>query len=236
MTKLVTIALIGDFNSSVTAHLAIPRAIKLAAKMNQINVQYKWLDTDSLKNDIDSILSEFQGIWCVPASPYKNMQGALSAIQYARENSIPFLGTCGGYQHAILEFARNVLNLSDADNSEVNPDTSFPLIGALQCALVEKEGEIILAENTQVKKMYACTTIYEKYHCTYGFNGKYVPLFDQSELTISGVDNDNDPRVIELSSHQFFIATAFQPERSALLENNHPLITAFINAAQRLIS
>ena len=228
MPKIVNIALIGDYNASVTAHQAIPKALNIAARVNQVNVEFEWLDTAGLVGNISETLAGYQGIWCVPASPYENMDAALTAIRYAREAQLPFLGTCGGYQHAILEYAKNVLNLGDADNAEVNPDTPFPLISQLVCALVEQSGEINLLENSRINAIYNQKIINEKYHCSYGFNRDYLNLFDGSDLLISGLDAQDDPRVIELVNHRFFIGTAFQPERSSLNGNTHPLINQFI--------
>ena len=231
MTNSVTIALIGDYCESVIAHQAIPRALSIAGHENQLNVEYKWLNTVELDSDVGQRLSGFQGIWCVPASPYENMAGALAAIRYAREQQVAFLGTCGGYQHAILEFARNVLNLTAADNAEVNPNTEFPLISQLVCSLVEVNGTIHLLENTRVSDIYKKSQTSEAYHCSFGINRDYLELFSDTPLTISGVDDEGDPRCFELDGHPYFIGTAYQPERSALTDKNHPLINQFILAA-----
>lgn len=236
MSKAVKIALIGDYNADVTAHQAIPKALTIAARTNQLKVEFEWLATSGLIGDINKKLAVYQGVWCVPASPYENTQGALSAIRYARESQVPFLGTCGGYQHAILEFARNVLNLGQADNTEVNPQTNFPLINQLVCSLIEQSGKISLLESARISAIYNQNHITEKYHCSYGFNRDYINLFDGSDLMITGQDDDGDPRVIELNSHPFFIGTAFQPERSALNAINHPLINEFILAANATLS
>ena len=225
------IALVGDFNPEVTAHQAIPIAVELAAASLGEAVDYEWLHTSDLTDNVSEKLAPFSGIWSVPASPYRNMQGALSAIQYARENQIAFLGTCGGYQHAILEFARNCLGHTDADNAEVNPQTSFPLIAPLLCSLVEKDGYVLLTNDSKVLEFIGQAEIVEQYHCSYGFNPNYIELFAHSELQITGYDNEGEPRVIELTNHPFFIGTAFQPERAALRQENHPLIAAFVAAA-----
>ena len=228
MSKIINIALIGDYNINVIAHQAIPLALDIAATANQQNVEFQWLNTNSLGGNISDKLSAFQGIWCVPASPYENMDNALTAIRYARENNISYLGTCGGYQHAFLEYARNVLNLSQADNAEVKPNTDFPLISQLVCSLIEENGNIELLENSKIQCIYKQLNIREKYHCSYGFNRNYLDLFSGSELLVSGFDDDGDPRCMELTNHPFFIGTAFQPERSALSGKPHPLVNQFI--------
>ena len=228
MTTFINIALVGDYDPKVTAHKAIPKALQIAAASHYFDVKYEWLHTKTLIGDMDQLLSNFNGVWAVPASPYENISGALAAIQYAREKHISFLGTCGGYQHALLEFAHNVLQLPEAENAEVNPDTSFPLINALICSLVEENGEILLRENTKIREIYGEEIIMEQYRCSYGFNRRYLNLFKDSELVVSGFDHDGDPRSIELSNHPFFMATAYQPERVALKGENHPLVNQFI--------
>ncbi len=224
----IKIALVGDYQEEVIAHQAIPKALKLAADQIKQPIDVEWLDTELISS---TNLSVFSGIWCVPASPYNNMDNAISAIQFAREHALPFLGTCAGYQHAVIEYARNVLGFQHADNAEVSPDASMPLISGLSCKLVEVSDSISLTEHSQAAKLYQTTVIEEDYHCSFGVNVKYLNIFDHSDLHFTGFDNQNDPRVFELQYHPFFIGTAFQPERSALREDNHPLITAFVNAS-----
>jgi CTP synthase len=160
------------------------------------------------------------------------MEGALGAIRFARETGLPFLGTCGGYQHAILEYARNVMGYHDAANAEVDPATTMPLIAPLACALVEKNGTILFLPRTRIRAIYGSESAEEPYHCSYGFNPRYAALFDKSEMVVSGMDAGREPRSIELSTHPFFLGTAFQPERSALNGETHPLITEFVRASQ----
>jgi len=130
------VGLIGDYRESVTAHKAIPIALELASEKVFEPVEFKWLDTTDLTL---ATLPGFDALWCVPASPYKNMENVLNAIRYAREEDVPFLGTCGGYQHAALEFAQNELGYSEAGNVEVNADTSMPLISGLSCKLYDEK-------------------------------------------------------------------------------------------------
>jgi len=119
------IGLIGDFQESVTAHRAIPKAVELAATQIAQTVAVTWLHT----NQLHAVpLHEFSALWCVPASPYENTENVLQTINYARKQDIPFLGTCGGYQHAALEFARNELGYANAENAEINPSTTMPII------------------------------------------------------------------------------------------------------------
>jgi CTP synthase (UTP-ammonia lyase) len=229
MATIKRIALVGDYSSDVTAHVAIPKALEIASASTGHPTKVEWVATVTLRNPVDA-LREFDAIWCVPASPYASMDGALGAIRHARESRLPFLGTCGGYQHAVLEFARNVLGYAEADNGEVNPDAEMPLIAPLACALVEQHGDIELVAGSHIAKIYGAVRVTEKYHCSYGITPPYVGLFDGSALDFTGFDQNGDPRAFEIATHPFFFGTAYQPERSALLGVSHPLIEAFVSA------
>jgi len=223
------IALIGDYNEAVVAHQAIPLALALSAKTLKIHIEYEWLPTDAIQS-----LSSYDAIWCVPGSPYRDMNGALSAIRYARENLIPFLGTCGGFQHAILEFARNVLLLKESNHMESNPHTSLPLIVPLVCSLKNSKGVILLKDGSNIKKIHNQESIEEDFNCNFGVNPNLQYLLEKNSfIDITGLDSDGNIRVIELTDHPFFIATLYQPERSALKGITHPLITAFLEAGYK---
>ncbi len=235
MSEMKRIALVGDYSPDVLAHLAIPKAVNIASKTSDLPTECDWIATTDLGAPADA-LRGFDAVWCVPASPYANMDGALDAIRYARETGLPFLGTCGGYQHAALEFARNVLGLAEADNGEVNADAEMPLISPLACALVEQSGDIVFVPDSHIAKIHGVTRVTEKYHCSYGIAPEYLNLYKGSALDIAGFDNEGDPRAIEIKSHPFFIGTAYQPERSAFSNQPHPLIEAFVAAAAGKLS
>ena len=219
------IALVGDYNPEVTAHQAIPKALALAA--GDVDIQPEWLDTESALN---AELACYAGFWCVPASPYRSMEGALRAIRHARENQVPFLGTCGGCQHAVLEFARNVLNISAAGHKETDPDTSEPVITNLVCALVEADEVLETVPGTRLRRIYGSAQITETYRCSYGLNADYTARLEKAGLRIAVTGPNGEPRAVELVHHPFFYGTLYQPERSALRGKTHPLISAFIAA------
>jgi CTP synthase (UTP-ammonia lyase) len=197
------IALVGDYNPSVTAHIAIPKALELSSQFLNIALEPHWLGTETITDT--KTLEAYDALWCVPASPYKSMKAALKAIQFAREKPIPFLGTCGGYQHALLEFAHNVLYYQEADHAETNPDARMPLVAPLSCALVETSASVSLKAGSKLAKIYGNSEITEMYRCRYGLNPKYVALFENSGLVVSAVDANNEPRAMELINHPFFI-------------------------------
>lgn len=222
------IALVGDFNPEVIAHQAIPLAIDDAAAVQELTADYDWIATPDLKSADD--LVGYDAIWLVPASPYKNTDGALIAIRYARENSIPFLGTCGGFQHAILEYARNVLGWNDAAHAETDTEGRM-VIAPLACSLVEKSDTIELRANTLIAKAYGRLSIEEGYHCNYGISPAFAAELDGGALRVTGWDEEGEIRAVELVTHPFFVGTLFQHERNALAGRPAPLVHAFLRAA-----
>ncbi|WP_236013346.1 CTP synthase C-terminal region-related (seleno)protein [Paenibacillus glycanilyticus] len=213
----------------VVTHVAIPLAIQLASNDLGCQMEMEWIPTNSLENGFEQKLASFQGLWTVPASPYKSMQGALNGIRFAREHNVPFLGTCGGFQHMIIEFARNVLELSEADHAEENPTSSLMLVAPLTCSVSEKTHTFKLTPGSKTADIYGDVEIVEQYGiCNYGLNHEFAPLLENAGMRIAGVDTDGETRIMELINHPFFIGTLFQPERSAFKNNVHPLIKAFL--------
>jgi CTP synthase (UTP-ammonia lyase) len=223
------IALIGDYDPSVTAHRAIPPALEFAGQHLGVTVDPTWMATDTIRL---ADLHDVDGIWCVPASPYRSMDGALAAIRYARERGRPFFGTCGGFQHALLEYARNVLGLTTADHEETSPGAEEPMIARMACSLVEVSNAISLVDGTRIRAIYGQLTVVEQYHCSFGLSPLYEAALEDGQLMFTARDESGEVRAIELTTHPFFLATQFQPERSALRGERHPLITAFVQAAQ----
>ena len=230
MTNTIRIGLIGDFSPQVRAHTAIPRAVELASSNLALAAETHWLATPSLEVNVEDLLHSYDALWCVPGSPYESIEGALNAIRFARERSIPFLGTCGGFQHTIIEYTRNVIGLVDADHTESNPSASLPLIAPLACSLVGEKGTITLNPGSRIFTIYGKSEVVESYHCGFGLNPDYRSLLEQGPMHITGVDINGEVRVIELDYHPFFIATLFQPELSAFAGVVHPLIVAYLQA------
>src|SRR5262245_25903253 len=154
MNPALRIALIGDYNPGVTAHVAIPQALSLAANGSARAVEAAWMATTLFTTKSEDLLSPFHGIWCVPNSPYASMAGALCAIRYARESGCPFLGTCGGFQHAVIEYARNVLGWAEAEHAETAPDALRPVISPLTCTLVEATNTVRFFPSSRIARAY----------------------------------------------------------------------------------
>ncbi|ERH60647.1 CTP synthase C-terminal region-related (seleno)protein [Pseudomonas simiae] len=227
-TTPLHLALIGDYNPDVIAHQAIPVALQQAAETLGLSIHVQWLDTDNLPPSLHG----FDGFWCVPASPYRDTEGAMRAIQFAREQRRPFLGTCGGFQHAVLEYARNVLGWKDAEHSELAPQSTRAVIAPLSCALVEATDTVRLAPYTRIAEAYGTLDVQEGYRCRYGVNPAFLDALLNGDLIPSGHDSAGDLRAVELLDHPFFVATLFQPERVALKGITPPLAIALLKACQ----
>jgi CTP synthase (UTP-ammonia lyase) len=227
----VTIALIGDRDPSVAAHQAIPLALALARGAAGIPCDWTWIHTSTLVGDVASSLASFDGVWCVPKSPYADTAGAIAAIRVARETGRPFLGTCGGFQHALLEYAEAIWDVPAPVHAELDPSAPDPVIAPLTCGLVEADGEVRFAPRSRLAAIYGVDAIVETYHCRYGLNPRFAARLEDGPLRAVARDLADDVRAIELDGHPFFVATLYQPERSGLAGLAHPLIGAFIRAA-----
>ena len=228
MTTL-QIGLIGDRNDEVVAHRAIPQALAMAADACGVALEPVWVPTERVGDG--AALAEFDGLWCTPASPYRDMDGALTAIRVARERHVPFLGTCGGFQHAIIEYARNVLGWSDAEHAETAPEAQRQVIVPLLCSLVEVTDALQLVPGSRLAQFYGTTSIVEGYHCSYGLSPDFRQALEGGPLQINAYDEAGDVRGVELAGHPFFIATLFQHERGALQGRLPPAVRAFVQAA-----
>lgn len=226
--QTVRIALVGDFSPEVLAHRAINESMRLAC--GKTRVETHWLHTSTIQRG--QMLDSFNGIWCVPNSPYASTDGALWAIEWARTRRVPFLGTCGGFQHAVLEFVRHVLGRPDAAHVELDPGGSFPVIAPLACALIEKSERILPTGRGRFAEWYGASRS-EGFHCSFGLNQAGEALLENSALEVVARGENGAVRAVELREHPFFVGTLFQPERTAPRGEIHPLIDAFLHATQR---
>jgi len=132
---------------------------------------------------------------CAPWSPYKSLDGALRAIRFAREADVPLLGTCGGFQHVVIEYARNVLGFEDAQHAEYDPYTSELFVSELSCSLAGKRMEVRLADGSRAAQFYDGTEATEEYYCNFGLNPEHQRLLHAGGLRVVGTDQDGEARV-----------------------------------------
>jgi len=224
-----TLALVGDYSEKHTAHRAIPVALELARAQSGADVSWEWVATRDI-TDASRDLAAFSAVWLVPASPYENTAGALGAVRWVRQGLHPFLGTCGGFQHALLEIARDAAGIPDADHAETNPGGNSLVVTPLRCSLVEKVGRVQFAEGSLLGSAYGGAASNEGYRCNYGFNPGYRGALEAAGLKFTAWDDAGDIRGAELARHPFFAGVLFQPERAALRGETPPLVLAFVRA------
>jgi len=226
------IGIIGEFNPNNPTHLATNEALAHGFARHGIKPAIEWLPTNQTFD-----LNQFDGFWCSPGSPYLSLDGALQMIHWARLERKPFIGTCAGFQHAVLEFARNALGINSGMHAEYDPDASNLIVTPLTCSLVGQRLAIQLKPGSRAASFYEATEIVESYYCNFGLNPKYREPLESAGLVISGWDDTEvsasaDPRtaearVIELPDHPFFLATLYVPQTASTPERPHPLIAAF---------
>lgn len=222
------LALVGDRSNNVTAHARIPAIVDALLAREGIALDPYWIPTpDAVAAD----LAGFDAIWATPGSPYDSSDGILVAVRTAREAGIPFLGTCGGFQHALVEYARDVCGLARVEHAEVTPGGAEQLIVPLECELKGHEEAVMVVPGTLAAEILGPGRRTERYNCSYGLNQEYLQALTEGGLRFSGFDDYGHVRIVELPGHPFFMGTLFQPERQDERSQPHPVIRAFATAA-----
>jgi len=222
-----SIALLGEYTPTFPPHISTNEAIERARNLLDVELTADWISTGNID---PKLFEQYSGIWVAPGSPYKNMELTLWAIRYARENKIPCFGTCGGFQHMVIEYARNVLGFKDAQHAEYDPYASNLFISQLDCSLAGREMQLNFVPGSQVASIYGELSAKEQYYCNFGINPDCIDQLKQGPLNISGSDAEGEIRVIEHPDHPFFIGTLFVPQSRPTSLKPHPLVTAFLRS------
>lgn len=242
MSDAVRIGILGDFNADFRSHRAIDDSLQHAAQKLNMTVESEWLPTSSLaKPDAEKKLETFDGFWASPGSPYKSFDGMLKGIEFARRRDWPFLGTCGGFQYAFIEFARNVLNIKDADTAENNSGSKNVIIYPVSCAVPDRKGDapklsglvpgIKLRPGSYLQSFYNKDTVTEEFFCNFEVNPDFEWTTMEAGFPVVARGPQGEIRAIESPTHRFYVATLFQPQLTSTEKNPHPLILAFAQAA-----
>ncbi|WP_371676114.1 hypothetical protein [Streptomyces sp. NBC_01276] len=232
LSPVARIALVGDRSPHVKSHTRIPLLLQALEARDGLVLDACWIPTAEAEAEAAAgTLARFDAVWVLPGSPYASEAGALAAIRVAREEGIPFLGTCGGFQHALLEYARDVCGLRDVAHAENDPGAADPLIAPLACSLVGHEGLVLAEPGSLAESSLGAERSMERYHCNYGPAPRHLPALTGHGLRLTGHDEDGQVRIVELPGHPFFLATLFQPELSGDGSRPHPVIRALAAAA-----
>jgi CTP synthase (UTP-ammonia lyase) len=214
------IAVLGDRDPAHLTHREIDAALALLGR----DVEAAWLPTEG------ATLDGLDGVWLAPGTPYRDDDAVYAAIETARTTGLPTLGTCGGFQYALVEFARNVAGL-DAVHAETDPDAEQPLVRPLACSLYGEERTVTVVPGTRLAAIVGTAPFTGFHFCGFGLDPGYLPALEQAGLTIAAHADDAGVEAVELADHPFFVATLFQPQVGASAGALHPLLEAFVAAS-----
>jgi CTP synthase (UTP-ammonia lyase) len=220
------IALLGDMDLNYVTH----REVEAARALFPPAVMTEWIATDEA--DALERVAGSDAVWLLPGSPYRNDDVATAAITAARTSGQPFLGTCGGFQYAVVEYAANVAGVNGAAHAETDPEANEQVVERLACSLVAEERMVSTVSGTKLAAICGSEPFVGFHYCNFGLADRYVTRLAQHGLVISATAEDAGTEAIELRDHRFFIATLFQPQVGASAgQPLHPLLVSFANAA-----
>ncbi len=241
-TSKVTIALVGKYIQLHDAYISVVEALKHGGISNQATVDIKWVDSETItEENIAELLGDVQGILIPGGFGSRGIEGMITAIKYARENKVPFMGLCLGMQLTIVEYARNVVGINDAHSIEIDSNTTHPVIALMpdQNDVEDIGGTLrlgaypcVLAKDSLAYRLYGTDMISERHRHRYEVNNDYRSVLTEKGLCLSGTSPDN--RIVEmceLTEHPFYIATQAHPELKSRPNRPHPLFKGFIDAA-----
>jgi CTP synthase len=238
----VRIAMCGKYTKLTDSYISIVEALKHAAAELKVFPEFGWFETTEFEDNPSSIskLSNYHGIVVLPGFGARGSEGKIMAIKYARENKIPFLGICFGFQLAIVEFVRNVIGYKEAHSTEIDPNTKYPVIDLLpgQKNITKLGGtmrlgsyKIIVKEGTLAHRIYGSTEVFERHRHRYGVNPEYIPILEKNGLIISGISyDDKSVEFIEIKDHPFFFACQAHPEFKSRPGKPSPPFLGFIKS------
>lgn len=241
--RTVKIGMVGKYVELHDSYISVNEALKHGGIETRSAVDIHWIDSESLEGDadLDEVLGGMDGILVPGGFGSRGIEGKIKAANYARTKNIPYLGICLGMQIAIIEFARNVLGLKDANSAEINPETPYPVIDILpeQKNVEEMGGTMrlgqypcVLNPDSKAYELYGATMIYERHRHRYEVNNDYRAELLKGGMTFAGTSPDNHiVEMIEIPNHPWFVAGQFHPEFKSRPNKPHPLFRGFVTAA-----
>ncbi len=237
----ITVALVGKYVELPDAYLSVVEALTHGGIHHGVKVNIKWVPAEDVTpENVEAELSDVSGIIVPGGFGARGLEGKMTAIQFARENNVPFLGLCLGMQMAVIEFARHVLEMRDAHTSEVDPHTTYPVIDLMADQDLKNLGgtmrlgkyRCLIAPGTVSERAYGTNDIWERHRHRYEFNNEYLERFMAGGMVIAGRNPDrNLVEIVEIPTHPFFVGVQFHPELKSRPNRPHPLFREFVGAA-----
>ena len=238
----VTIGLIGKYVELQDSYKSILESFIHAGAENEVKVKVESIHSEHLsEKNIEKKLSHLHGVLVAPGFGGRGIEGKIAAVKYVREHNVPFFGVCLGMQMAVIEYARNVLGLTDANSTEMNPSTPHPVIDLMESQknITNKGGtmrlgawDCVLKEGSIVKDIYKVDSIRERHRHRYEFNNKYKAQIEEAGMKATGFNPEtNLVEIIEIPEHNWFVGVQYHPEYKSTVANPHPLFVAFVKAA-----
>lgn len=240
--RQINIGLVGKYVELKDSYKSIAEAFIHAGVSNECKVSIDWIHSETLNADtVNERLGKLDGILVAPGFGVRGIEGKISAIRYARENRVPFLGICLGMQCAVVEFGRNVLGFTDANSTEFAPETAHPVINLMedQKSVNDKGGtmrlgayECTVLEDTNAYEVYKRRSISERHRHRFEFNNDFLSEYENAGMISSGINPvSNLVEMVEIKDHPWFVGVQFHPEYKSTVANPHPLFVNFVNAA-----
>ena len=238
----ITIGLIGKYVELQDSYKSILESFIHTGAVNEVKVNVESIHSEYLNtNNVKLKLSHLDGVLIAPGFGERGIEGKIDAVKFVRENNIPFLGICLGMQMAVIEYARNILGLENANSTEMNESTTHPVISLMeeQKAITNKGGTMRLGawacelkENSIVAQVYNKTNIEERHRHRYEYNNQYREQLEAAGMIATGLNTETGlVEIIELPEHPWFVGVQYHPEYKSTVSNPHPLFVAFIKAA-----
>lgn len=240
-TSEITIGLVGKYVELKDSYKSINEAFIHGGTANLCKVNIEWIHSEKItKANAKEILGDLDGILVAPGFGSRGITGKINAVQYARENNVPFLGICLGMQCAVIEFARNVMGWEDAHTAEISPEAKRPVISLMeeQKTVSDMGGTMRLGQykcelkpNSNIYEAYNTEVIKERHRHRFEFNSAYLEDFKKSGMKATGFNPDTGlVEVVEVEDHPWFVGVQFHPEYKSTVDNPHPLFTSFVKA------